>query len=356
MNQKENPGNLENLKKLLLWYRLKRVNEFVARCDEQQAWEKIQQRIHRRRQMRIHAYYGGMAASILIALCVGFALLHSGDGSRSLFANRGEQKARLVTDNGTYYDLLPGDERIYDAEGKQVAENTRKELRYDTRSAQGSKNGKHILNVPRGGEYKIVLSDGTYVHTNAESRLTYPVVFTGDKREIYLAGEAYFDVAKDSLRPFIVHTPCGTVEVVGTQFNVNTYEKDQTTVTLKQGSVKVYTDPRRADFQALVPGQQAIIRPQAIQTLNVQVEEFTSWAEGIYEYSNTSLETIVKQLSRWYDVNITFKNKQLRERKFAGVIFRNQSLQQAVDILSKVSNVKFVQKGNCIEISEKRLE
>lgn len=356
MNHEENTGRTEALKKLLTWYRLKRVDEFLARCDERQAWEKIQQRIRHRRKMRIYARYGGMAASIALALGIGFSLLRPGEESRSLFASKGEQKARLVTANGIYYDLLPNDEPIYDADGRQVAENTRKELRYDTRATTRTKDGKHILNVPRGGEYKIVLADGTHVHTNAESRLTYPVAFNGEKREVYLSGEAYFDVARDSLHPFIVHTPCGTVEVLGTQFNVNTYEKDQTTVTLKKGSVKVYDKSKRPMARPLVPGQQAVIRPQTIRTLNVQVEEFTSWAEGIYEYSNTSLETIVKQLSRWYDVDIVFKNKQLRERKFAGVIFRDQPLQQAVDILSKVSNVKFVQRGNLIEISEKRFE
>lgn len=131
----------------------------------------------------------------------------------------------------------------------QVAQNTEKELRYDTQTSIQKNAEKHILNVPRGGEYKLVLSDGTRVHANAESRLTYPVSFTGNKREVYLTGEALFEVAKDTLHPFIVHTPYGIVEVVGTRFNVNTYEKNQTTVTLEEGAVKVYCEEKKGTEQ-----------------------------------------------------------------------------------------------------------
>ena len=143
----------------------------------------------------------------------------------------------------------------------QVAQNTEKELRYDTQTSIQKNAEKHILNVPRGGEYKLVLSDGTRVHANAESRLTYPVSFTGNKREVYLTGEALFEVAKDTLHPFIVHTPYGIVEVVGTRFNVNTYEKNQTTVTLEEGAVKVYCEEKKGTEQkSLSPGEQAVIQ------------------------------------------------------------------------------------------------
>lgn len=185
--------------------------------------------------------------------------------------------------------------------------------------------------------------------------LLIPFLLPDNKREVYLTGEALFEVAKDTLHPFIVHTPYGIVEVVGTRFNVNTYEKNQTTVTLEEGAVKVYCEEKKGTEQkSLSPGEQAVIQSKTINTQTVQVQEYTSWANGIYEYTDTSLETIVQQLSRWYNVNMTFADPQLRERKFAGVIFRDQPLQKAVDILSKVSNVHFRQKGNVIEITENR--
>jgi putative anti-sigma factor len=124
---------------------------------------------------------------------------------------------------------------------------------------------------------------------------------------------------------------------------------------LEEGAVKVYCEEKKGTEQkSLSPGEQAVIQSKTINTQTVQVQEYTSWANGIYEYTDTSLETIVQQLSRWYNVNMTFTDPQLRERKFAGVIFRDQPLQKAVDILSKVSNVHFRQKGNVIEITENR--
>lgn len=353
MNQENNNKTEKNLITLLNWYRLKRVNEFAAQCDETQAWESIQQCIRHRKRIRMYTYWSSTAAACLLIAAFSFYTLT--EYEQSLFTHRGEQKATLFVNNGESYNLLSQDKSIFNANGMQVAQNTEKELRYDTQANIEKNTGKHILNVPRGGEYKLVLSDGTRVHANAESRLTYPVSFTGSKREVYLTGEALFEVAKDTLHPFIVHTPYGIVEVVGTRFNVNTYEKNQTTVTLEEGAVKVYCeDKKEKEQKSLSPGEQAIIQSKTINTQPVQVQEYTSWANGVYEYTDTSLETIVQQLSRWYNVNMTFTNPQLRERKFAGVIFRDQPLQKAVDILSKVSNVYFRQKGNIIEITENR--
>lgn len=355
MSQEDNNRTERNLITLLNWYRLKRVNEFVAQCDEAQAWESIQQRIRHRKRIRMCIYWSSTAAACL--LIAAFSLYTFTGDEQSLFAHRGEQKATLLVNNGESYDLLSQDKSIFNANGLQVAQNTEKELRYDAQINMQKYKGKHILNVPRGGEYRLVLSDGTRVHANAESRLTYPVSFTGNKREVYLTGEALFEVAKDTLHPFIVHTPYGIVEVVGTRFNVNTYEKNRTAVTLEEGTVKVYCeDEGEKEQKTLLPGEQAIIQLKTINTRPVQVQEYTSWANGIYEYSNTSLEAIVQQLSRWYNVDMTFTNPQLRERKFAGVIFRDQPLQNAVDILSKVSNVHFRQKGHIIEIAENRLQ
>lgn len=353
MDQESKSKTENNLITLLNWYRLKRVNEFTSTCDEEQAWRVVLQRIHRRRKMKMCIYWGSTAAIIFLIATFGFYTFTGYD--HSLFENIGEQKATLSVNNGEHYDLLSQEKSIIKANGQEVAQNTGDELRYDTDASISTNTGKHILNVPRGGEYKLVLSDGTRVHANAESRLTYPVSFSGDKREVYLTGEALFDVAKDSLRPFIVHTPYGIVEVVGTRFNVNTYDKNKTTVTLEEGAVKVYCENEKgSEEKSLLPGEQAIIQAETIDTQKVPVEEYTSWANGIYEYTDTSLETIVEQLSRWYNVNMVFAKPQLRNRKFAGVIFRNQPLQKAVDILSKVSNVHFSQRGNVIEITESR--
>ena len=190
MNQEDHNKTEKNLITLLNWYRLKRVNEFAAQCDEAQAWESIQQRIRHRKRIRMYTYWSSTAAACLLIAAFSFYTLTEYD--QSLFAHRGEQKATLFVNNGESYDLLSQDKSIFNANGMQVAQNTEKELRYDTQTSIQKNAEKHILNVPRGGEYKLVLSDGTRVHANAESRLTYPVSFTGNKREVYLTGEALF--------------------------------------------------------------------------------------------------------------------------------------------------------------------
>lgn len=349
--KQDNNTTDKNLSTLLAWYRIKRVNEFASQCDEDQGWEAIQKRIRRHKVRRIYTYCIGAAAACLLIISTGLYLLPTTDND-SLFEHTGSHKAVLAA-NGQSYNLLSQDESILNANGMQVAQNADYTLRYDTQ--KGRTKGSHVLDVPRGGEYKLVLSDGTRVHVNAESRLSYPASFAGRKREVHLTGEAFFEVAKDALHPFIVHTPNSTIEVMGTRFNVNTYEQDQTAVTLEEGSVKVYAGKEEDKAEkpvSLSPGEQAIVQPASIHMQRVQVAEYTSWANGIYEYTDTPLEVIVEQLSRWYDVDITFADPQLKKRRFAGVIFRNQPLQKAVDILSKISNVSFKQKGNTIEIIE----
>ncbi|MDO4163217.1 MAG: FecR domain-containing protein [Bacteroides sp.] len=351
MNQENSHKINKNLSLLLRWYRLKRVNEFAAQYDEDRAWNVIQQRIHQRKRNRVFTIYAGMAASVLLILGAGY--FYSTYDDQSLFAHQGEQKAVLLVDRNKSYQLLSKNESILTENGTPIAQTTKNVLRYDTdHQAEGT--DKHTLNIPRGGEYRLVLSDGTRIHANAESSLTYPPTFGNGKREVYLDGEAFFEVAKDSLHPFIVTTPYGSIEVTGTRFNVNTYRENRTTVTLEEGSVRVFhEDAGEEEPKLLQPGEQAIIQDKAILTHPVQIQEYISWTNGIYEYSNTPLDVIVEQLSRWYDVDMKFINPKLRERKFAGVIFRDQPLQKAVDVLSKISNVRFEQKGNIIEITEK---
>lgn len=323
----------QNLALLLKWYRLKRVNEFAARCDEEKAWQKIQRRIDLHRRRRRMLWIGSMAAAVAVVAVIGSLYSpHAEADQPSLFARKGEEKAVLLKE-GKAYSLTKQDETRY-AQATRTEEGQPQEL---------------VLSTPKGGEYKVTLADGTQVHANADSRLTYPDDFRGGKREVALAGEALFDVARDSLHPFVVHTSQGIVEVTGTRFNVNTYDPYRTLITLEEGTVEVKTATGTA---TLHPGEQAIVEGNGITRRKVATQEYTSWASGIYEYSRTPLEDIVSQLSRWYDVEMVFASPELKQRRFAGAIFRHQSLQKAVDILSKVSDVSFTQKGNIIEIAE----
>ena len=147
MNQEDHNKTEKNLITLLNWYRLKRVNEFAAQCDEAQAWESIQQRIRHRKRIRMYTYWSSTAAACLLIAAFSFYTLTEYD--QSLFAHRGEQKATLFVNNGESYDLLSQDKSIFNANGMQVAQNTEKELRYDTQTSIQKNAEKHILNVPR---------------------------------------------------------------------------------------------------------------------------------------------------------------------------------------------------------------
>lgn len=339
---------------LFNWYRIKRINEFVAQCDTDHAWDLIQSSIESRRKIRLYRKCASVAATLLLLVGTGFWYFY-GDLDWAYqdkgFMQKGDQTAMLIATDGSEYRLRSEDGKIVSDGGVTVAQNRGHELVYDDTQGNSSKQvGEHSLNVPRGGEYRLVLSDRTHIHVNAESHLSYPVTFNQGKREVYLQGEAFFDVEKDTRKPFIVHTDLGNIEVLGTRFNVTAYENDRVLVTLEEGSVKIIRSGRE---YLLTPGQQAIIDRREVEVRPVQVKNHTSWASGIYEYTDTPLETIVQQLSRWYDVDIVFAKPYLRKRRFAGVIFRNQALQQAVNILSKVSDVRFVSKGKIIEITDK---
>ena len=143
MNQEDNNKTEKNLITLLNWYRLKRVNEFAAQCDETQAWESIQQRIRHRKRIRMYTYWSSTAAACLLIAAFSFYTLT--EYEQSLFTHRGEQKATLFVNNGESYNLLSQDKSIFNANGMQVAQNTEKELRYDTQANIEKNTGKHIL-------------------------------------------------------------------------------------------------------------------------------------------------------------------------------------------------------------------
>lgn len=339
-----------NLVTLLRWYRLKRMNEFIAQSDKEQAWSVLQQKIERRAALRRFRRWAEIAAVFCGLVALGVWYMTGVDVADS-FPQRGEQQAVLIADEGaSQYKLVSDDRLIVNEKGLEVARNTGNELIYESGLAQTGDLGKHRLEVPRGGEYRVVLTDETAIHLNAESRLSYPVVFNQSKRDVYLQGEAFFEVAKDADMPFVVHTALANVEVLGTRFNVSTYEDDEVVITLDEGSVKVTQGDAE---QVLLPGEQAIITNKTITVRPVHVKDYTSWSTGVYEYKNTSLEVIVKQLSRWYDVDMTFASPAIGKRRFAGVIFRDKPLQYAIETLSQVSDVRFISKGNKIEITDR---
>ena len=208
------------------------------------------------------------------------------------------------------------------------------------------------LTTPVGGEYSLVLSDGTKVFLNADSELKYPVEFSDGKRIVDLKGEAYFEVHKDSLRPFVVRMNGAEVTVLGTSFNVNTYGDDgQIYTTLVNGSVRV-SSVKNGQAEVLKPGMQSVMDVQSGQLTvrEVDVEPYVAWREGRFVFRAMTLDLIMRQLQRWYDFEVFYQNPELKDYEFRGVIKRDMDLDKVLSVIKVTTNVDFEVKGKVITI------
>ena len=204
----------------------------------------------------------------------------------------------------------------------------------------------NTLRTLKGRKFQLILADGTKVWLDAASSLTYPIAFTGMQRKVKATGQVYFEVAKDPAKPFIVEAAGTSVQVLGTHFNVNAYE-DETTMktTLLEGMIKI---TRNNNSSMLKPGQQAVINvsePGSIKVNNaVDLDAVMAWKNGLFQFTNADLTTVLRQLSRWYDMDIVYEGK-MPKREFEGKIGRDLNLSQVLKLLEKVQ-VRFRIEGN----------
>jgi ferric-dicitrate binding protein FerR (iron transport regulator) len=206
----------------------------------------------------------------------------------------------------------------------------------------------NTLTTPRGGQFKIMLPDGSLVWLNAASSLKYPAVFTGDKRVVELTGEAYFEVAANARQPFYVKSKEQEVMVLGTSFNINAYDDEPVaTTTLLSGKVKV----SGASFSGVMqPGEQVQRKGSDNWQLikDVDTDNVMAWKKGLFSFNRADVTTVMRQLARWYDVTVIFETKN-RQQQFIGEIPRNVSLDKALEIL-KFSDIHYIVTGRTIKI------
>lgn len=185
--------------------------------------------------------------------------------------------------------------------------------------------------TPLGGQYQFILSDGTKVWLNAASSITYPIAFIGKERKVELTGEAYFEVAHDTKMPFKVISNNQTVEVLGTNFNVNAYNDEGVIkTTLLEGSVKVLAE---GTSNMIRPGEQALFNHGKIRVATVDVDQVVAWKNGFFNFEHNNLPEIMRQLSRWYGIEVIYDGP-IPVRKFSGEISRSINVSQMLDILT----------------------
>ena len=196
----------------------------------------------------------------------------------------------------------------------------------------------NTIETPVGGKYQLNLADGSKVWLNSSSSIRFPIFFSKDKREVELKGEAYFEVSKDSKRKFSVRSGIQTVEVLGTQFNINAYSDEKSIkTTLFEGEIRVI-DLKTNNSKLLKPGEQSNV-DQSIQIRRIDTQTEIAWKEGYFHFKKADIETVMRQLGRWYGVTARYEGN-LPEHHFSGAISNNLTLLEVLEILEK-SNIHF---------------
>jgi transmembrane sensor len=221
----------------------------------------------------------------------------------------------------------------------------------NTKDDMPTKTVYNTIETPKGGQYRIDLPDGTMVWLNAGSSLRYPNRFAGQERKVALTGEAYFEVAKNKQMPFRVVSGKQVVEVLGTHFNINAYTDEASVkTTLLEGSVNVLLQETHQS-ELLNPGQQAVVKynGSSIVVQPVKVEEAVAWKNGYFMFVDADLESIMRQLARWYDVEVAYEGN-LGSLKFGGMVSRSKSIAQTLRILELTGNVRFKVAGRRVTV------
>ena len=260
----------------------------------------------------------------------------------------GTNTAVLTLSDGTKINLddaVTG--TIAEQAGITISKRADGQLIYTIAPTAKNKNGSlaglyNTIETPRGGEYQVNLPDGTRVWLNAASSLRYPASFDGKERRVKLDGEAYFEVAPNKSKPFLVESKEQVVEVFGTHFNVNSYtDEADVRTTLLEGSVKV-SIPGSSSFRVLKPGQQTSVGRSgaSISVKDIDVEEAIAWQKGHFTFSNEDIQSIMRQVARWYNVEVEYKGS-IPTENFGGNVSKSKNISEILRILELTKAVHF---------------
>lgn len=261
----------------------------------------------------------------------------------------GGSRAILTLSNGSTVVLDSiGNEFVTQQSNTQIVKTAKGQLSYTTLNQNSKELVYNSLSTPRGGQYQLVLPDGTKVWLNAASSIRFPVAFVGKERKVTITGEAYFEVAKDKKKPFIVSSANMDVEVLGTHFNVSAYaEESIVKTTLLEGSVKI--NNKKSEVY-LVPGQQSQLNNSGHFSIknNIDVDKEIAWTKGKFQFNSNTIQEIMLQLSRWYDVEVIYQGK-VSSETFSAIIKRSSNISQVLKLM-EASGVKFDIEGKKIYV------
>lgn len=294
----------------------------MKRVNTTAGYGKLSARIAAHRRRRILAAAGGVAAALLLTIAV--RPQREADTGRSIANYTQEEafEAEIAIDNGAAESGHTPSRRV-------------------------------VLETRRGREYKVALSDGTQVWVNSQTTLEYPEHFTGRERRVRLSGEAYFDVAHDDGRPFIVETQYARIRVLGTAFNVSAYPADHRTVTtLVAGRVEVTAGDQTVE---IAPDQQAIAgRDSTVEVVGVDAAGCAAWASGTFRFENMPLEEVCTKLARWYDADLQFEFAEgTAQERFTGGTWKYVPLEDFLNVIEQATDLAFSIEGERVTVNRR---
>ena len=297
------------------------------------------------------------AASVLIICSVSWLFFHQSMKSAKIAKVAkneesrimpGNYKAMLTLANGKQVILTNNRTGLITVQGKaRIMKLNNGQIIYDPAGIADSKEIYNTMSTPRGGNFNLTLSDGTRVCLNAASSITYPVNFSGQTREVSISGEAYFEVAKNPLKPFIVKARGSETRVLGTHFNIMAYpDEEEVKTTLFEGSVKF---SKNNSSVLLKPGQQANLPNSSdhISVSDANVEETLAWKNGYFLFQDEDIHSIMRKVSRWYDVDVSYDNN-IKKLTFGGSLSRYKDINDLLKMLQSTGAVHF-------KINERRI-
>ena len=316
--------------------------------DERRVWSNIRKAARKRRMQAlagaVRKYAAAAAALALLAGGSWWALdRRAGQLAQQAYIEHvtpGVRGAVLTLSSGENVALEEGGERMLVEQDGTRIEIGGEELAYHKEEAQEEIAVMNTVTVPRGKEFSLRLSDGTQVWLNSESSLVFPVRFGDGPREVTITGEAYFDVAHDASRQFVVHADTVAVRVYGTAFNLSAYaDEGVIETTLVRGSVEVRSGRRHA---MLEPGQQARVgREGAIFDVRpVAAEDYAAWTRGLFTFNEESLASICRKLSRWYGVEIEPRGADAGQVRYTGIVKRYETFAEMARLLERTNQIR----------------
>lgn len=327
---------------------------------QREIFDKIEDKIGAakplKRKWLMPVYQLTAAAVLLLTLAIGWWFLPGHKENKVLQTSvkavkPGTKAATLQLGSGEVIDLddkaagllgHSGDVKISKIAGGLIQYNAVNNL-------SSAKIVENTLSIPRGGQYQITLSDGTNVWLNSETKLFYPNRFTGKERRVRIVGEAYFDVAKNVNLPFVVESEGMDIRVTGTEFNISAYRAAETATTLIEGSVEVSHQGNR--YMNLIPGEQAYRKSETeMKKLKVDVNNAISWKKGYFSFDYLSLEEVMNEISRWYDIDYKIIGKPKNQDKLGGTFSREKSIDELLAYIEQLVNVKIVRKERSVTI------